>query len=375
MTDDRKTLPAEAEISLSPASRTATDPGAADEPRADAPASVEPSASGEKAASGEDAALPDSGTAEALVPTESPVPTGPGGLDHPSDSGDPADPGDAGDPDRSADPDAVRTAVAAGEADEAGGADAPAPPRRSSGRGTVLLRWGTAMLVAVLAGTGAGFAMTAPDRTGLPGLRTPSDGRYTFPGLLQVPTIRAGTPSVSPSSEPSEGSTLRLRNLTAFLPPLPDGATQVPADGSCAAYSKIAKDPGLLRPVLKEDACRSGAARAWTAADGTRTEIRLLGFGSSEESNAFFISMTSAAELKALPSPSLAPEPSLPIPSGVLTSFAAQAGRAGASGPQVARVAHLSGGGVFATVLMTNSNGVPEVPFRQVVLYQTALIR
>src|SRR6266702_4529433 len=52
-------------------------------------------------------------------------------------------------------------------------------------------RWVGAVVVALAVGTGCAFAVMTPQRTKLPGLKTASDGRYTF-APLRLPTLAPG---------------------------------------------------------------------------------------------------------------------------------------------------------------------------------------
>ncbi|MFD0529335.1 hypothetical protein ACFQ1I_24460 [Kitasatospora arboriphila] len=95
---------------------------------------------------------------------------------------------------------------------ESAGADRP----RSR---ATLLRWGAAALVLLLSGTGAALAVAAPDRTDIPGLATPNDGRYAFPPLT-LPPLPSGKPA--PDDAASYGR--HFADLRGLLLPLPEGA-------------------------------------------------------------------------------------------------------------------------------------------------------
>ncbi|MGW4897535.1 hypothetical protein ACWEQL_35585, partial [Kitasatospora sp. NPDC004240] len=112
------------------------------------------------------------------------------------------------------------------------GAPVPAPETaeeraaRLSRLRRTALRWGAAALVFAVAGTGAAVAVTSPERTDIPGLRTESDGRYTFPPLVLPPL-----PSGKPSPGGPNGLSRHAADLRNLLLPVPKeaGGSLVPA--------------------------------------------------------------------------------------------------------------------------------------------------
>ncbi|MEU8921901.1 hypothetical protein AB0D10_13335 [Kitasatospora sp. NPDC048545] len=270
------------------------------------------------------------------------------------------------------------------------------------------VRWSCAALVFALAGTGTALAVTAPERTDIPGLATAKDGRYTFPPLalpplpsgrpapdakgktlhyadlrhlllpapkeaggavtaptVPVPTLSptaAGTPTASPSAPPSASPTATPTAAAAT-------ADWVPCDAILAEQ----QDPAKLNELLLQNACRAATVREWTASDGTRTQIRLLRFGSVGESWDTYTSLRNKGRAKAAPdTKSTSHENWDTVDSVELTTQESTAN--GPKGNPTARVAYLAAADVLAVITMTNPDGIPVAPFRQVVTLQSDLL-
>ncbi|MEV7777691.1 hypothetical protein [Kitasatospora sp. NPDC088351] len=296
---------------------------------------------------------------------------------------------------------------------------------RRTRRRKAALRWSAAVLVLALAGTGAAAAVTAPDRTDLPGLATESDGRYTFPALalpplpsgkaapsakeskgrhaadlrhllLPVPKEAGGSlaPVVFPTPTASAGSSAGA-DATASPSASPSGTaapsaspsaggtatTAAPSAGpavadwvACDAAAADQLDPARTRALLLQDACRAATVREWTASDGTRTQIRLLRFGSSPEAWDVFADLRSNGEWKDLPGLKTGSAQGWDDVSGVDRTIR--------ESPVITTksrtngyLAYLNAGDVVGIVVMTNpTDGVPEAAFRQVVTLQSDLL-
>ncbi|WP_395295020.1 hypothetical protein ACF9IK_16875 [Kitasatospora hibisci] len=299
---------------------------------------------------------------------------------------------------------------------------------RRTRRRRAAVRWSAAVLVFGLAGTGAALGVTAPDRTDLPGLATENDGRYTFPALVlpPLPSDKAaprdsrsrhaadlrflllpapkeaggslapvvfpsptapsptapasadpsasGAPSTSPSGTPSANASANPSGSPAGSPSATGAETAPVAEWvPCDAIADEQKEAGKLRILLLQDACRRATVREWTAADGTRTQIRLLGFGSSAEAWDVFADLRANADPKDVPGLRVGSVQGWDIVSGVdLATRETPAGVA-VAGP-TGRVAYLSAGDVLGVVTMTNPGGVPTAAFRQVVTLQSDLL-
>ncbi|MFJ8431425.1 hypothetical protein ACIQ9P_08990 [Kitasatospora sp. NPDC094019] len=292
----------------------------------------------------------------------------------------------------------------------AGPEDGERTALRTRRRGAAV-RWSAAVVVCALAGTGTALAVTAPDRTDLPGLATTKDGRYTFPALV-LPQLPSGQPA------PRENKGRHAAELRALLLPVPAeaGGSLVPtaapavpaptgsgptsaspsasgsapvsspasgatASGSpapgpapvgrvpCEAITAEWKDSGTLQALLLQNACRDAAVREWTAADGTRTQIRLLAFGSQAEAWPVFDKLRSTGVPKDTPDLRAGETQGWDTVYGVDLATREVPGS-----PAATRIAFLSAGSVTGVVTMTNPKGVPTTAFRQVVTLQSDLL-
>ncbi|BFV58159.1 hypothetical protein KCMC57_up32630 [Kitasatospora sp. CMC57] len=245
-------------------------------------------------------------------------------------------------------------------------------------RRRIKVRWAAAALVVLLTGTAAAFAVTSVERTDLPGLETPNDGRYVFQALTLPPL-----PSGAPSPGAAEAKHRHHADLRMLVLPAPVGATVSPAPApggaaapaewkSCDDYAQLDKDPVKLKALLDENACRGAVHRAWTGADGTRAETWLLQFGSETEAGAFHLTMNDG-DLKEPADLAYAPltlDPSMVRKSSVEFTKTT----AGAAKEPVGRAAYVQNGDVVALVVLTNPKGVPTQAFRQVAILQNQLL-
>ncbi|MFD9597531.1 hypothetical protein ACFWA9_32920 [Kitasatospora sp. NPDC059973] len=299
---------------------------------------------------------------------------------------------------------------------------------RRTRRRNAALRWGAAALVCVLAGTGAALAVTAPERTDIPGLATRGDGRYTFPALV-LPPLPSGqaapggsksrhaadlrylllpapkeaggssvpavfpTPTATPTATLTAASTAApTASPAASSPAVPDGApasapaatggsaAPTPAAGTapadwvaCDAMAAEQKEPVKLRALLLRDVCRAATVREWTASDGTRTQIRLLRFGSSVEAWDVFADLRGDGEPKDLPGLRPASVIGWDSVSGVDLATRESTTLAG-EGRTTGYLAYLSAGDIVGVITMTNARGVQPPAFRQVVTLQSDLL-
>ncbi|WP_328957733.1 hypothetical protein [Kitasatospora purpeofusca] len=304
---------------------------------------------------------------------------------------------------------AAGTAPAAADAPRA---DTPRaeedPAARRTRRRKAALRWSAAALVCALAGTGSALAVTAPERTDIPGLATKSDGRYVFPALtlpplppgsavprenksrhaadlrrLLLPAPREAVGALAPAALPSPAATgSPAVSPTASPTASPTGSASPSASGTAPALAERVdcttlladeKDPAKLRALLVQYACRAATAREWTASDGTRTRIRLIAFGSSKEAWPPFVELRDHGNPKDIDGLRSVAPPDWDMLYGV--NFVVRETPPGAPGTQpAARLAYLSAGDIVAVITMTNPEGVSAAAFQQVVAFQSALL-
>ncbi|MFI9365114.1 hypothetical protein ACIG5E_29295 [Kitasatospora sp. NPDC053057] len=294
---------------------------------------------------------------------------------------------------------------------------------RRTRRRRAAVRWGCAVLVFALAGTGTALAVTAPERTDIPGLATANDGRYTFPPLT-LPPLPSGkaAPDLKDKSKGLHQADLRLLLLPApkeaggsvnppvFPPPTapatatasasasataaPSGTPSAspsasasatasasaaagataPADWvACEAMGSELQNPARLHGLLLQNVCRAATAREWTASDGTLTRIRLLRFGSPSEARDTYFRGRTELQLKAAPDAKVADGGGWDTVDGIEVTRKDSQETAG-KGVPTTRVAYVSASDVVAVITMTNPRGVPATAFRQVVTLQCDLL-
>src|SRR6185437_1020159 len=82
-------------------------------------------------------------------------------------------------------------------------------------------RWAGAVVTALAVGAGCAFAVMAPQRTDLPGLKTADDGRYVF-APLNLPSLAPG--QLAPGDASNTGGQ-HLADIRKLLLAAPQGAT------------------------------------------------------------------------------------------------------------------------------------------------------
>ncbi|MFI6447264.1 hypothetical protein [Kitasatospora sp. NPDC050543] len=179
------------------------------------------------------------------------------------------------------------------------------------------------------------------------------------------------TATFSPSLSPSPSSSSVTSAPAAS--PSPSGAPGPAAWVRCEDVAAEQRDPATLLSSLAENACRSATVREWTAQDGTRTQIRLLGFGSSTEGREVFGLLRASGAPKDLDGLNTVSDKDYAGVPGVRLSLRAN-GEGGADSRATARVGYLHAGDVVGVIVMTNPGGVPAQAFRQAVTLQSDLL-
>ena len=250
------------------------------------------------------------------------------------------------------------------------------------------LRWTAAVAVFAAFCGATAYAVQRPERTKIPGLRTPGDGRLTFPPYA-LPKLPAGKPR--PLADANHGGRHYVDVRSLLLPapltavtdkavPGPTGwvSTQTFTDLYRAGKDKD-KDAYLVRErqeELEQDGLRHIAARAWTTPDGTRTEIYVLQFLSTGFTQLYRDSLE-AQRLAAAPEEdddkTVKSVKSAVIPSQIEVAAFAESKPYGAS---AVRYAYVYSGDTIGVVIQSRKGAaeVPEVPFRQTVRLQAQLL-
>ncbi|MFC1417954.1 hypothetical protein [Streptacidiphilus cavernicola] len=240
------------------------------------------------------------------------------------------------------------------------------------------LRWTVATVVCAAVGVGTAVAVTTPRRTDIPGLKTPADSRYTFPRLA-LPALppKAITPS---QGQNTTGHPDHAADLRKLLLPAPVGATSdksVALDPSgwypTASYLKAMGNNTQLGAELNEYGIRHITARAWTGADGVRTQIYLLGF--RDDNSASFVYLDDLANTRPVVATGLDTDPSVDISGLTYNNQLTTLSQKAAKGRPAVRMAYLNIGDIEAVIVMSSPKAVPELNFRQVLTLQAELLQ
>jgi hypothetical protein len=246
----------------------------------------------------------------------------------------------------------------------------PRAPRRKPRLATVV-RWTAFAVVLAASATATAFAVTAPARTDIPGLATPNDGRYRF-APLSLPKLPAGDPI---PQDPGTGQRHYAALPSLVLPAPKEAPGSVPAaTANCADYSRLHQDSTHMPVLLGTSACRAAATAVWTAKDGTRTEIWLLRFGSSDEGHEFYDALGEKGAIKAVPTGAGTDDTEFYLAPRQHADSYSGSSDGSRNGQPTGMVAYVQSGDVVATVVMTNPHGVPRQAYRQVVDLESALL-
>ncbi|QMU66926.1 hypothetical protein [Streptacidiphilus sp. P02-A3a] len=249
----------------------------------------------------------------------------------------------------------------------------PGPPR--PWRRTAL-RWAIAAAVFLVVGAVTAAVMMVPARTDLPGLRTPSDHRYTF-APLRLPELPSG--AAGPNEQgPASGNQTHAADLRRLLLTAPVGGKPDPGyPGASGWYSPTGfaakfSDGDDLRKQFADHGLRHIAATAWTGPDGTRTEIYLLAYRSDTTVTALFSSEFDTMVPMAAPYVGEESDPFFP---GVGSSNVMLAVEPAGTSAPAADVVWLDCADVEAVIVMTNPKAVTPATLTQVVTLQNDLLQ
>ncbi|MET9221242.1 hypothetical protein ABZX65_21045 [Streptomyces sp. NPDC003300] len=268
-----------------------------------------------------------------------------------------------------------------------GGAPAVEPhllpvARRPRRRLLALARWTAAVLVFAAFGGATAYAVTQPERTKVPGLKTPDDGRWTFPPLA-LPKLPAGKPGALDTGVNPSGR--HYADLRSLLLPLPEGAVEdtmlpgvkgwVPAEDYVGRFD--VGDRAAAGTTLTAQGLRHIAGRAWSMPDGTRTQIYLVQFISTAYAGDYATSAeyTTLTGVDSKEGDNSVESDSLPVP--VTVSAYAQTPP---YDDTATRYAFVHAGDTLALVVQSTGRqagvkrGTPAVPFRQTVRLQAQLL-
>jgi hypothetical protein len=252
----------------------------------------------------------------------------------------------------------------------------PARKRRPALR--TVLRWTTATVLCLGLGTGTAFAVMAPNRTDIPGLKTPSDGRYTYPAL-QLPELPPGAsgPSENGASRGAPGGTVPHAIADVRLLLLPSAVGAKPAAAlpgrkgwvAMSDYAALFTTPGTLAQVLRENGARQVAATGWTMPDGTHVAVYLVPFLNGTAATT--VSQTEYGGMRLVQASGTAfATADESVPAGTAQSLSAAA----KGGKPAVRAALFSVDEITGLLVMTNPKAVNQVDFEQALGLQTELL-
>ncbi|MEV6016299.1 MULTISPECIES: hypothetical protein [unclassified Streptomyces] len=244
-----------------------------------------------------------------------------------------------------------------------------------------VLRWTAAAVVFAAVGSAAAYGITGMERTDVPGLATQPDGRWDYPTIVRPP-LPSGSPGPFAESNKAGAHYADLREL--LLPTPKDAEADASLrgeDGWLARKTFLTQygttDRETVDQALTDYGLRHVAARGWTAADGTRTRIYLLQFGTA---TAAYELVT--GELANYDSPVYAlrgaalTERDGEFPDKVSVDEVVRYAYTESKpyGAEQAREAFLLAGDTVALVVQSRKGAAPEIPFQQTVVLQSQLL-
>ncbi|MEU3296014.1 hypothetical protein ABZ722_27100 [Streptomyces longwoodensis] len=256
-----------------------------------------------------------------------------------------------------------------------------AAPRKDRRVLRAALRWTAAVTVFAALGVGSAYGITRADRTDLPGLATASDGRWAYPEI-ERPPLPSGSPGPFDSGNPVNA---HYADLRALLLPAPEGARDdealrgadgwLPTKDLLALYAAEA-DQEEVGQLLTDHGLRHVAARGWTTADGTRTRIYLMQFGTAAVVDELFGALVQYdSPVYALDGAAETANeddyPASAVPAQV-TRYAYD--EAEPYGPEQVRQAYVQAGDVIGLVVQSRKGTAAAVPFQQTVTLQSELL-
>jgi hypothetical protein len=249
---------------------------------------------------------------------------------------------------------------------------AESAPQPKPGRRRLLVRYASALVLAVAVGAGTAYAVSLPGRTDVPFLATPGDGRYTFPSVA-----RPAPPSGDPV--PNDGSNtgqVHYGDLRQYLLPAPTGVSPKEDGWERVADFESSLSGSDVSNHLYDAGLRRVAWRGWSAADGQHTVIELLQFPDREAAFGVASLLDGASPAKAGGAESVVPQVAV-RPFGDITRTVAvhKFDQVNGLPGQVERRVVVASGDVVAIVTTTAPAGVPDLPTEQVAMLQAEMLR
>ncbi|MEY9891822.1 hypothetical protein ABIA31_005494 [Catenulispora sp. MAP5-51] len=236
----------------------------------------------------------------------------------------------------------------------------------------LVLRYGSALVVAGAVGAGTAYAVTIPRRTDVPFLATASDGRYSFLNVTH-PVPPAGEPA--PGADSNQTQT-HYGDLRQYLVPAPVGVVPKESGWEAVADFENSLSGSDVSGHLYDAGISRVAWRGWTAPDGQHTVVELVQFPDHEAAFSVAKLLDNAALAKASRPESVVPELTVPgfgddTSAAVIRRFDQVVGLPG----QVERRVVFQSGDVVAIVTSTAPAKVSDTPTVQVALLEAGMLR
>ncbi|MEY9907138.1 hypothetical protein ABIA35_003363 [Catenulispora sp. MAP12-49] len=236
----------------------------------------------------------------------------------------------------------------------------------------LVLRYGSALVVAGAVGAGTAYAVTIPRRTDVPFLTTASDGRYSFLNVTH-PVPPAGEPA--PGADSNQTQT-HYGDLRQYLVPAPVGVVPKESGWEAVADFENSLSGSDVSGHLYDAGISRVAWRGWTAPDGQHTVVELVQFPDHEAAFSVARLLDNAALAKASRPESVVPELTVPgfgddTSAAVIRRFDQVVGLPG----QVERRVVFQSGDVVAIVTSTAPAKVSDTPTVQVALLEAGMLR
>jgi hypothetical protein len=236
----------------------------------------------------------------------------------------------------------------------------------------LVLRYGSALVVAGAVGAGTAYAVTLPRRTDVPFLATASDGRYSFLDVTH-PVPPAGEPA--PGADSNQTQT-HYGDLRQYLVPAPVGVVPKESGWEAVADFENSLSGSDVSGHLYDAGISRVAWRGWIAPDGQHTVVELVQFPDHEAAFSVAKLLDNASLAKASRPESVVPELTVPgfgddTSAVVIRRFDQVVGLPG----QVERRVVFQSGDVVAIVTSTAPAKVSDTPTVQVALLEAGMLR
>jgi hypothetical protein len=242
--------------------------------------------------------------------------------------------------------------------------DAERSPRK--GFGGWVARWLVPLALFAIVGGAAGYAVTQPRRTDMPGLRTKPDGRYVF-APLRLPAIPEHSPMPGDADNPTGSHLADIRTLLLRPPVGAIAVKSVANDGwmTQQAFANVHSSASTITTELRYEGCRHIAAREWRTPDGATTTIYLLQFDNGTQASDFL--SADVTEGYAATPGSVGGNQKI---NGTTVNIASTSITHGSR----SRIGEFAVGDTYAVIIFSAPSSVGSAPFDQIITLQAQML-